>query len=101
MLKPIRVIGIDVTYKGSEISMYVEASTIRRAYPVYATRGEDGQMYRCEPDTNGTEVVAYRLYCSNEEVYTCSEETELNKIGLSKGGVKTLKNIGYVPPLER
>jgi hypothetical protein len=100
MQLPIRVLGKDITYKGMEISMYVDASTIKRAYPVYAVRGEGGQMYACVQDHDKSELVAFKLWCSENEIYICSEETELTKLGLSKEGVKTKNSIGFTVKFE-
>ncbi len=100
MQVPIRVLGKDITYKGMEISMYIDSALIKKAYPVYAVKGNDGDMYVCVPDSEDAELVAFKLWCSEEEIYTCSEESELSKLGLSKEGVKTKNNIGFTVNLN-
>ena len=92
---PVRVIGKDITYEGMDISMYIDAATVKRAYTVYPVKDVHGKLWRCVQDHEGAELVAFKLWCSDNEVFTCSEDEELQKLGLSRSGVKTRNGIGF------
>jgi len=100
MQNPVRVLGNDITYEGMEISMYIDPAVVKRAYPVYAVEDEHGKLWRCTQDHEGAKLVAFRLWCSESEVFTCSEDEELQKMGLSLSGVKTRNGIGFTVEIK-
>ncbi len=80
--------------------MYIDSAAVKKACPVYAVKDEHGKLWRCVQDHEGAELVAFKLWCSEGEVFTCSEDEELQKIGLSLSGVKTKNGIGFTVEIK-
>lgn len=96
MRNPIKVIGKDIHYTSLNVRMYIDGNNVIAAHPIFATRAQDGQLWRCVPDHDDAELVAYKLKCVDGALYDCSDQEELQKIGLSLTEVKMKQSIGLI-----
>jgi hypothetical protein len=92
----IKVVGKDMNYPSIDTYLYINAAIIITAYPSYAVKGVGGDWWVCVPSHEDAQLVTYKLKCSDGNVYTCSSEEELAKIGLSIESEKPKKTIGFV-----
>lgn len=92
----IRALGPDITYEGQYYYFYIDPSKIYAAYPSYATKDKDGQLWQCTPDHEEAILIAYKLKYFDGNIFTCGNEEELNKLGLSLNQKQHKRGIGFV-----
>jgi len=96
MHNPVRVLGPDITYEGLHYYFFIEASQVVAAYPSYAVKDKDGQLWVCTPDHEEAILIMYKLKYSDGNIYTCGNEKELNKLGLSLTPETEKRSIGFI-----
>lgn len=93
---PIRVLGPDRVYKGRKTHLYIDAAKVLAAYPFYAVPDNKGQLWRCLPEHEGAKLVSYLLLYADGQEFTCGNEEELKKIGLSLFPAQPERSIGFL-----
>lgn len=96
MQNPVRVVGPDVTYEGKNYYMYIEASQVISAYPAYAMKDSGKQWWVCTPDHKEAVLINYKLKYIDGNIYTCGNEAELQKLGLSFRPITEKRAIGFI-----
>jgi len=93
MVPFIRVLGEDPKYR-NQTHQYVATHTIQRVVPVYCVKDDKGTPWICHEEHKGAIHVAYQLFDAFDREYSCNDEKELSKLGVSTPHIE--RAIGYI-----
>jgi hypothetical protein len=79
----IRVLGDDPVYQVRKAYMWIDSRLICKVYPVYTEKDDDGRHWLCTSDHPNAIIFTYKLIDLEGREYSCGNETELQKLGIT------------------